>query len=239
MRCCSVSHVRYAGHVCLCAVISVVITSETNLKVCQSCCSVSYTAELCFWSACLLHVNLPSRVIYDMQKHVNWHVCSLGNSVKPMYVPYIAILLSNICHTGRNSVMFSSHFCETATVSVRVLRPSKTIKLQLFLQWLTYSQSVSPVSARILSQPIHSAYLCLPWGDGTPSAWDTLTHTHRESDVQCDFLIQHVSLKERTQEHDSNAAVSLSTSCKTQEQRVAGINAPYLHPKPCWGDMCV
>lgn len=109
------------------------------------------------------------------------------------------------------------------------------------LPTVTHLQSVSLPS--VCSHLISAHTLCLSLS--SLRWWDAVcmghthahlqTHTHRESDVWCDFLIQHVSLKEGTREHDSNAAVSLSTSCKTQEQRVAGINTPYLHPKPCWG----
>lgn len=48
--------------------------------------------------------------------------------------------------------MFSSHFCETATVFVRVLRPSKTMKLHSsYSDSLTVSQSPQCLLASYLS----------------------------------------------------------------------------------------
>lgn len=77
--------------------------------------------------------------------------------------------------------VFSNPFCWNTSVSIRVLRHGDAIKLQISLQWLTYSQSVSPVSAPILSQPIHSAYLPSPrWWDAICKGCaytNTQTHT--------------------------------------------------------------
>lgn len=151
-------------------------------------------------------------------------------------------LTMSIFSTSRSRPTLSSRFSQNPSVYFRLLRPGEAIKLQLSLQWLTYSQSVSPVSAPILSQPIHSAYLCLPRGDGTPSAWNTHTHTrsHARRHTLCRLLDSaYLSVWRGQRKHNTNAAVSLSTSCNIQNQCVAAINTSNLHPRAWLWVMCV
>lgn len=112
-------------------------------------------------------------IIYDMQKHVNWHVCSLGNRVKLIYMPYVPILLSNIRHTGRNSVMFSFLWnCNSVCESPQAQQDHKAAALPT----VTHLQSVSLPS--VCSHLISAHTLCLSLS--SLRWWDAVCmgHTH-------------------------------------------------------------
>lgn len=132
------------------------------------------------------------------------------------------------------SAVFQPFSSKNKSVSLRVLRLREAIKLQFPLQWVTYSQSVSPVSP-ILSQPIDSAYLCLPRGDGRPCALETRSHTQ----TQCMFysgsshgsLTQHICLYGGAEEHQS---FSLTFHLLQYTGSMHSCSQyPHLHPQVC------
>lgn len=142
-------------------------------------------------------------------------------SLKPLiiYQRKICSMKSFGCFT------FPRRCCRNRSVAFQVLGPSKAIKLQISLQWLTYSQSVSPVSAPILSQPIHSAYLCFPEVMGR-HLQGPHTHTQTRADTlyvaQClqSWLLDSAYLSVWRGQRTTTPTLtdSLSTSCNIENQ---------------------